>query len=53
MDLIETTPGHYRATVQPSLGELAQRRLTGCLEDATVDRLGGHVITVVATRPAV
>jgi hypothetical protein len=41
----------YRATVRPSLGEHAQRRLIGCLEDATVDRLNGHVVTIQTSSP--
>ncbi len=45
--LTQTAGGAYQAVVQPSLGQLAQRRLIGCLEDATVDRLRGHVTAVV------
>lgn len=46
--LTETTDGHYRAVVAPSLGQLAQRRLIGCLEDATVDRLRGDAVAVAS-----
>ncbi len=47
-----TTDGRYQAVVQPSLGQLAQRRLVGCLEDATVDRLRADVTAVVSHAPA-
>ncbi len=36
--------GRYLAAVRPSLGEHAERRLRGCLEDAAVDRVRGDVI---------
>ena len=32
--------------VEPALGEHAQRRLVGCLEDATVDLVSAHVVSV-------
>lgn len=46
LHLAEVGEGTYRATVQPALGEHAQRRLRGCLDDATVDRLSGHLVGV-------
>lgn len=42
----------YRVDVQPALGENAERRLVGCLEDATVDRLAGHVVSIEAVDDA-
>ena len=37
---------HLALTVEPALGEHAQRRLVGCLEDATVDLVSAHVVSV-------
>jgi hypothetical protein len=38
--------GDATATVRPALGHHQRKRLTGCLEDATIDRLRGEVIAV-------
>lgn len=38
--------GTYVGAVRPSLGEDSTRRLRGCLEDLTVDRVLGEVITI-------
>lgn len=46
LGVVEVGDHTYRATVRPSLGDHARRRLVGCLEDATVDRLNGHVVTI-------
>ena len=35
---------HFSVTVSPAFGENGRKRLTGCLEDATVDRVMGHVV---------
>ena len=40
-------PGIVVLTVEPALGEHAQRRLVGCLEDATVDLVSAQVHSVV------
>jgi len=37
---------HFTVTVAPAFGDNGRKRLTGCLEDATVDRVMGHVITL-------
>lgn len=37
---------HYAVTVSPAFGENGRKRLTGCLEDATVDRVMGHVVSL-------
>lgn len=42
----------YRVDVQPALGENAERRLVGCLQDATVDRLAGQVVSIEAVDDA-
>ena len=41
-------PGGHDVTlaVEPALGEHAQRRLVGCLEDATVDLVSARVLSV-------
>jgi hypothetical protein len=44
--------GNGVATVEPALGSHARRRLTGCLKDATIDRVRGDVVSVVDTAPA-
>ena len=40
----------YVAEVRPSLGEHSARRLRGCLEDGTVDKVRGTVLEVDLTR---
>ena len=37
---------HLALAVEPGLGEHAQRRLVGCLEDATVDLVVAEVVSV-------
>jgi hypothetical protein len=37
---------HFSVTVSPAFGENGRKRLTGCIEDATVDRVMGHVVTL-------
>ena len=39
------------ATVAPALGPHQRRRLTGCLQDATIDRVRGEVLSI-ADQPA-
>jgi hypothetical protein len=48
----EVDDGRYRVDVQPALGENAEKRLVGCLEDATVDRLAGQVVSIDAVDDA-
>lgn len=36
----------FRAVIQPALGTHAERRLRGCLEDVTVDRVKGRVVVI-------
>ena len=36
----------FVSTVRPGLGEDSRRRLRGCLEDAAVDRISGHVVSM-------
>lgn len=37
--------GRFLMTVSPAVGEHSWRRLQGCLEDMTVDRVKGHVVS--------
>ena len=36
----------YEAEIRPAVGEHGRRRLVGCLEDTTIDRVLGHVLWV-------
>jgi hypothetical protein len=36
----------YRVTISPAIGEHGRKRLAGCLEDATLDRVVGHVRSI-------
>src|SRR5690606_13363 len=38
----------YAVTISPAIGEHGRKRLTGCIEDVTVDRVKGHVVSLVA-----
>jgi hypothetical protein len=43
------TPGTdagYSVTIAPAIGENGRKRLVGCLEDATLDRVMGHVQSI-------
>jgi hypothetical protein len=40
---------HFAVTVSPAFGENGRKRLTGCFEDATVDRVIGHVVDLTHT----
>jgi hypothetical protein len=39
----------WEATVEPAIGEHGENRLVGCLEDVTLDRVVGDVVSVRAT----
>jgi hypothetical protein len=41
--LVTTADGGFSVTVSPAIGEHGRKRLTGCLEDGTLDRVIGHV----------
>jgi hypothetical protein len=38
--------GDFRATIHPSLGEDSSRRLRGCIQDITIDRVKGHLVAM-------
>lgn len=48
----EVADGRFRLQTEPALGEHAWRRLQGCLEDATLDRVKGHVVSKRDMAPA-
>jgi len=50
--LVELGAGRFLAVTEPALGEHAWRRLQGCLEDLTIDRLHGHVVSKTDMGPA-
>lgn len=43
--LVEVGEGRFRAVTEPALGEHGWRRLQGCLEDMTIERLRGEVVS--------
>jgi len=42
--------GNGVATLSPAMGQHERRRLTGCLQDATIDRVRGEVVSIVDER---
>jgi len=45
-DGVVAADGRFRVQVRPALGEHARRRLLGCLQDMTVDRIRAHVHSI-------
>jgi len=43
--VVELGDGRFLLTTAPAIGEHAWRRLQGCLEDATVDRVRAEVVS--------
>ena len=43
--LVELSEGRFRLQTEPALGEHSWRRLQGCLEDTTLDRVKAHVVS--------
>ena len=43
--VMEMTEGRFRLVTEPALGEHSWRRLQGCLEDTTLDKVKAHVVT--------
>ncbi len=43
--VMEVDGGRFRLQTEPALGEHAWRRLQGCLEDATLDRVKARVVS--------
>jgi hypothetical protein len=40
--------GHYSVSISPAIGTNGDKRLRGCLQDGTLDRVQGHVTSVSA-----
>ena len=43
--VVQVADGQFRLITEPAVGEHSWRRLQGCLEDATLDRVKGHVVS--------
>lgn len=43
--VIELSAGRFRLVTEPALGEHSWRRLQGCLEDTTLDKVKAHVVS--------
>jgi len=43
--VVEVADGRFRLTTDPALGEHSWRRLQGCLEDTTLDRVKARVVS--------
>ena len=41
-----TADDGYTVSISPAIGENGRKRLVGCLEDATLDRVMGHVRSI-------
>jgi hypothetical protein len=50
--VVQVADGRFRLTIEPEVGEHSWRRLQGCLEDATLDRVKGHVVSKTDIPPA-
>ncbi|HEX5945071.1 MAG TPA: hypothetical protein VFY82_02290, partial [Acidimicrobiales bacterium] len=40
--------GHYTVSISPAIGTNGDKRLRGCLQDGTLDRVQGHVQSVTS-----
>ena len=45
-DAVDAADRAWHVTITPALGEHGRKRLEGCLEDVTLDRVIGHVTDV-------
>ncbi len=43
--VVEVSGGRFRILTEPALGEHSWRRLQGCLEDTTLDKVKAHVVS--------
>ena len=50
--VVEVADGRFRLTTEPAVGEHSWRRLQGCLEDTTLDRVKGHVVSKQDVAPS-
>ena len=37
---------HWQVTIEPAIGEHGQKRLVGCIDDVTLERVKGAVVSV-------
>jgi hypothetical protein len=44
--------GAWLVTIEPAIGEHGENRLVGCLEDVTIDRVLGHVVSLETSAAA-
>ena len=51
--VVDLGEGRYRLLTNPAIGEHSWRRLQGCLEDATIDRVTAEVVAKRDLLPAV
>jgi hypothetical protein len=42
----------WRVTIEPAIGEHGENRLVGCLEDVTIDRVMGRVVSLESSSAA-
>ncbi len=45
--VVSVGDGRFLLSMSPAVGEHAWRRLQGCLEDMTIDRVRGHVVSKI------
>lgn len=50
--VVEVAEGRFRLMTEPALGEHSWRRLQGCLEDTTLDRVKAQVVSKRDLAPA-
>jgi hypothetical protein len=50
--VVEVSDGRFRLVTEPALGEHSWRRLQGCLEDTTLDKVKAHVVSKRDIGPA-
>lgn len=50
--VVEVADGRFRLLTEPALGEHSWRRLQGCLEDTTLDRVKARVVSKRDLAPA-
>ncbi|MPY95992.1 MAG: hypothetical protein GEV08_23925 [Acidimicrobiia bacterium] len=48
--VVEESPGRFRAVLHPAVGEHGENRLVGCLEDLTIPRVRGDVVSLESSR---
>lgn len=49
--IVEIGDSRFRFAVEPGLGDNTRRKLVGCLEDATIDRIQASVVSIELIDP--